>query len=213
MNRIKNIIFDLGSVLLDIDVDRTLRSFNEMGVSGKQLEEIYKDPENFFLLFEKGAIDVDTFRNAFRTLSDNHLTDQQINDAWSAMVVGFPKNKVELLKCLVNRYDLYLLSNTNEIHVPIYTRQFRETSGGVSFEDMFTRIYYSHVVKLSKPNPAIFHYMLNDSGILPEESLFIDDLQRNVDAAIETGLPSCHFREEDDLAEVLEQYGIRCNRE
>lgn len=213
MNRIKNIIFDLGSVLLDIDVDRTLRSFDDIGVSGKQLEEIYKDPENFFLLFEKGAIDVDTFRNAFRTLSDNHLTDQQINDAWSAMVVGFPKNKVELLKCLVNRYDLYLLSNTNEIHVPIYTRQFRETSGGVSFEDMFTRIYYSHVVKLSKPNPAIFHYMLNDSGILPEESLFIDDLQRNVDAAIETGLPSCHFREEDDLAEVLEQYGIRCNRE
>ncbi len=213
MIQIKNIIFDLGSVLLDIDVDRTLRSFDEMGVSGKQLEEIYKDPENFFLLFEKGAIDVDTFRNAFRTLSDNHLTDQQINDAWSAMVIGFPKNKVELLKCLVNRYDLYLLSNTNEIHVPIYTRQFWETSGGVSFEDMFTRIYYSHVVKLSKPNPAIFHYMLNDSGILPEESLFIDDLQRNVDAAIETGLPSCHFREEDDLAEVLEQYGIRCNRE
>ena len=195
MNQIKNIIFDLGSVLLDIDVDRTLRSFDEMGVSGKQLEEIYKDPENFFLLFEKGAIDVDTFRNAFRTLSDNHLTDQQINDAWSAMVVGFPKNKVELLKCLVNRYDLYLLSNTNEIHVPVYTRQFRETSGGVSFEDMFTRIYYSHVVKLSKPNPAIFHYMFNDSGILPEESLFNDDLKRNVDAAIETRLPSSKFRE------------------
>jgi FMN phosphatase YigB (HAD superfamily) len=213
MKQIKNIIFDLGSVLLDIDVDRTLRSFDDLGVSGKRLEEIYKEPENFFLLFEKGAIDADTFRNAFRTLSDNHLTDQQINEAWSAMVVGFQKDKVKLLKCLVNQFDLYLLSNTNEIHVPVYTRQFRETSGGVSFEDVFTRIYYSHVVKLSKPNPAIFTYMLNDSGILPEESLFIDDLQRNVDAAIQTGFHSCHFREENDLAEVLERYGIRCNRE
>jgi len=95
--------------------------------------------------------------------------------------------------------------------VPIYTRQFREISGGVSFEDVFTKIYYSHVVKLSKPNPAIFHYMLNDSGILPEESLFIDDLQRNVNAAIETGLPACQFREEYDLGEVLGRYNIRCN--
>jgi FMN phosphatase YigB (HAD superfamily) len=213
MKQIKNLIFDLGSVLLDIDVGRTLRSFDTMGVSGKQLEEIYKEPENFFLLFEKGAIDADTFRNAFRTLSDNHLTDQQINDAWSAMVVGFPENKVELLKCLVNKYDLYLLSNTNEIHVPVYTRQFRETSGGISFEDIFTRIYYSHDVKLSKPNLAIFTYMLNDSGIVPEESLFIDDLQRNVEAAIETGLPAYQYREEDDLEEVLERYGIRCNIE
>ena len=212
MQQIKNIIFDLGSVLLDIDVDRTLRSFDTMGVSGKQLEEIYKEPENFFLLFEKGAIDADTFRNAFRTLSDNHLTDQQINDAWSAMVVGFPENKVELLKCLVNKYDLYLLSNTNEVHVPVYTRQFIETSGGVPFEDIFTRIYYSHDVKLSKPNPAIFQYMVNDSGIVPEESLFIDDLQRNVEAAIETGLPAYQYREEDDLEEVLERYGIRCSR-
>ncbi len=212
MQQIKNIIFDLGSVLLDIDVDRTLRSFDNIGVSGKKLEEIYKEPENFFLLIEKGAIDSDAFRNAFRNLSDNHLTDQQINDAWSAMVVGFPEEKVELLKCLANRYDLYLLSNTNEIHEPVYTRQFRETSGGISFEDIFTRIYYSHVVKLSKPNPAIFEYMINDSGIVLEESLFIDDLQRNVEAAISTGLPSHHFRVEDDLEEVLEGYGVRCSK-
>lgn len=210
MQQIKNIIFDLGSVLLDIDVDKTLRSFDNIGVSGQRLEEIYREPENFLMLFEKGAIDAEAFRNAFRNLSENHLTDQQINDAWSAMVVGFPEHKVELLKCLANRYDLYLLSNTNEIHVPIYTRQFRETSEGISFEDIFTRIYYSHVVKLSKPNPAIYIYMMNDSGIVPEESIFIDDLQRNVEAAIATGLPSHHYREEDDLQKVMEQYGIRC---
>jgi len=212
VQQIKNLIFDLGSVLLDIDVDKTLQLFDDIGVSGKKLEEVYKEPENFFLLFEKGFIDADTFRNSFRTLSDNHLTDQQINDAWSAMVVGFQKNKVELLKCLANRYNLYLLSNTNEIHVPVYTRQFMEKSGGVSFEDIFTRIYYSYILKLSKPNPAIFQYMVNDSGILPEESLFIDDLQRNVGAAIETGLPAYQYREEDDLGEVLERYGIRCGK-
>lgn len=210
--QIKNIIFDLGSVLLDIDVDKTLRSFDNIGVSGEKLEEIYKEPENFFLLFEKGAIDADTFRNSFRDLSDNHLTDKQINDAWSAMVVGFPGYKVELLKCLANQYDLYLLSNTNEIHEPVYTRQFRETSGGISFEDIFAGIYYSHVVKLSKPNPAIFTFMMNDSGIVPGESLFIDDLQRNVDAAIATGLPAYQYREKDDLVAVLERYGIRCNK-
>ncbi len=212
MQQIKNIIFDLGTVLLDINVDKTLRSFDNIGVPGEKLEEIYREPENFFLLFEKGAIDADTFRNAFRTLSDNHLTDEQINDAWIAMVVGFPEYKVELLKCLAKRYNLYLLSNTNEIHEPVYTRQFRETSGGTSFEDIFTTIYYSHVVKLSKPNPAIFAYMLNDSGIIGEESIFIDDLKQNVEAAIAAGLPSHHFREEDDLEEILERYGVRCRK-
>lgn len=208
MKQIKNIIFDLGSVLLDIDIDRTLQSFDKIGVSGKQLTNIYKEPENFFILFEKGEINANEFRNAFRALTENNLTDKQINEAWSAMVVGFSDEKIELLKRLTGRYKIFLLSNTNEVHVPVYTRQFREASGGVSFEDIFSKIYYSHVVRLSKPNPAIYYYMLNDSGIIPEESLFIDDLLQNVNAAIETGLPAHQLREDEDLGEVLQQYDI-----
>jgi len=210
MKGIKNIIFDLGSVLLDIDVNRTLESFNKIGVPGEQLTEIYKESENFFMLFEKGAITAEKFRNSFRALSGNHLTDERINEAWCAMVVGFPSQKVELLKCLVKRYTIFLLSNTNEIHVPVYTKQFRDGSGGITFEEIFSKIYYSHEIKLSKPDPAIYHYMINNSGIIPEESLFIDDLRHNVNAAIETGLTAHQLKEDEDLKEILQQYNISC---
>lgn len=210
MRKIKNIIFDLGSVLLDIDVNRTLESFNKIGVSGEQLTEIYKEPENFFLLFERGAITAEKFRNSFRALTENQVTDERINKAWSAMVIGFPSEKVELLKCLVKRYTIFLLSNTNNIHVPVFAKQFRDVAGGTTFEDIFSKIYYSHEIKLSKPDPAIYHYMINNSGIIPEESLFIDDLRHNVNAAIETGLTAHQLKEDEDLKEILQQYNILC---
>ena len=210
MRKIKNIIFDLGSVLLDIDVNRTLESFNKIGVSGEQLTEIYKEPENFFLLFERGAITAEKFRNSFRALTENQVTDERINKAWSAMVIGFPSEKIELLKCLVKRYTIFLLSNTNNIHVPVFAKQFRDVAGGTTFEDIFSKIYYSHEIKLSKPDPAIYHYMINNSGIIPEESLFIDDLRHNVNAAIETGLTAHQLKEDEDLKEILQQYNILC---
>ena len=210
MKRIKNIIFDLGSVLLDIDVNKTLKSFDELGVSAGQLDEIYKQPENFFFLFERGELSADEFRNGFRSLSENSLTDKQINNAWNAMVVGFKEEIIDVLKCLAKDYNLMLLSNTNEIHVPIYTHQFEESSGGLTFEKIFSKIYYSHILKLSKPNPAIYSYVLEDSGIDPEESIFIDDLLHNVDAANESGLPACQLKEDDNLMNILQQFDINC---
>lgn len=210
MKYIKNIIFDLGSVLLDIDVSKTLKTFDELGVSAEKLEEIYKQPENFFFLFEKGELSADEFRNEFRSLTNNPLSDKQINNAWSAMVIGFKKEIIDLLKCLVKDYSLMLLSNTNEIHVPIYTHQFKESSGGLTFEKVFSKIYYSHVLKLSKPNPAIYSYVLEDSGIDPEESIFIDDLLPNIDAANGAGLPACQLKEDDKLKKILQQYDINC---
>jgi putative hydrolase of the HAD superfamily len=210
MKHIKNIIFDLGGVLLDIDVNRTLRSFDQLGVSEEQLKEVYKQPDNFFFLFERGEINADEFRNKFRSLTNNHLTNKQIDNAWSAMVVGFQEEIVELLKYLAKDYKLFLLSNTNEIHVPVYTRQFKKSSGGITFEGIFSKIYYSHIMQLSKPNPAIYSFVLKDSGIDPEESIFIDDLLQNVNVANETGLPAHQLKENDTLKDVLQQYNINC---
>jgi putative hydrolase of the HAD superfamily len=208
MKQIKNIIFDLGSVLLDIDVEKTLQAFEKLGIPKEKLQDIYQQPENFFLLFEKGEISADEFRDRFRDLSNNHLTDSQIDLAWSAMVVGFQDDIIQLMKYLVIKYRLYLLSNTNEIHVPVYTNQFKKSSGGVTFEDIFTKIYYSHVLRLSKPDPQIYTHVLKDSGIDPEESIFIDDLFQNVVASNETGLPACQLKEEIRLKDLLKQHKI-----
>ena len=101
------------------------------------------------------------------------------------MVLGFQEDMIVLMKCLVKNYTLFLLSNTNEIHVPVYTGQFKKSSGGITFDDVFSKIYYSHDLKLSKPDPAIYRFVLEDSEIDPETSLFIDDLEQNVVASIE----------------------------
>ncbi|UCG27258.1 MAG: HAD family phosphatase [Bacteroidales bacterium] len=210
MKRIRNIIFDLGSVLLDIDVDRTLSSFDEIGIPGRDLVAIYKEKDNFFLLLERGEINANTFRDNLRNLSRNHLSNDQIDTAWNAMVIGFEAVKIELLKGLKNKYDLYLLSNTNEIHEPVYARQFIETSGGASLHEIFTKVYYSYVVKRSKPDPEIYRHVLNDARLIAEESLFIDDLQSNIEAAAEFGLVCHRFTEYENLKDVLKRYRISC---
>jgi putative hydrolase of the HAD superfamily len=208
MKQIKNIFFDLGSVLLDIDVGKTMKSFEKQGISVSLLERIYETPDNFFLLFERGAISKADFRNEIRSLAKNNMTDSQIDSAWSAMVVGFQNEIIDLLISLKQKHYLFLLSNTNEIHVPVYTQMFRETSKGISFDDIFSKIYYSHVVKLSKPNPAIYTYVLEDSGVDPKESVFIDDLLQNVNSANEAGLPAYQLTEEERLTDLLKRINI-----
>ena len=210
MKQINNIFFDLGSVLLDIEVSRTLKSFEKLGISANLLEEIYDEPDNFFFQFERGVLSAADFRNAFRTITESHMTDRQIDDAWSAMVVGFKNEIIDLLKCLKLNYTLFLLSNTNEIHVPVYTEMFRETSDGITFEDLFSKIYYSHKVKLSKPNPAIYTYVLEDSGVEPEETIFIDDLLQNVNSANKAGLPAYQLKEDEQLIDLLKRVNITC---
>jgi len=210
MKQIHNIIFDLGSVLLDIDVDRTLRLFEEIGIPSLDMRKIYREKDNFFLLFERGEIDANTFRDKLRRISSNHLSNDQIDNAWNAMVVGFPKGKVELLRCLKEKYNLYLLSNTNEIHLPVYSRQFIEASGGTALHEIFNKLYYSHVIKCNKPDPEIYRYVIHDAGLIAEECLFIDDLQQNIEAALKFGIVSHRFTEDEDLEEVLKKHHISC---
>lgn len=206
--QIRNIIFDLGSVLLDIEVSRTLDAFKKMGIASDVLTTIYKEPDNFFILFERGDISAETFRDSFRKLAGNTITDHQIDEAWNAMVLGFPEHKVDLLKCLRENYTLILLSNTNGIHEPVYNHQFEDVSGGENLHDVFHKVYYSHDIGMSKPDPGIYTYVLKDAGIQAGESLFIDDLIQNVEAASGTGIVSHHFTESEELEMVLQQYGI-----
>ncbi|MBE9509354.1 MAG: HAD family phosphatase [Bacteroidetes bacterium] len=207
-NLLRNIIFDLGGVLLELDVQKTFDAFGEMGLSKEIMMEKYNREENFFIQFEKGQISANEFRASLRTMMGNSVSNEKIDYAWNEMLRGFKIDTIRLLSNLSGKYPLYLLSNTNEIHLPFYSEQFREKSGGTTFQKHFTETYYSHIIGTRKPEPASFRYVLNDAGIEPKETLFIDDFEENCVSARETGLVAHQFKPEENLGEVLGRYGM-----
>ena len=207
-NRIRNIIFDLGGVLLDIDVQQTLDAFNDLGLNDKKIMEIYHRPVNFFYEFEKGLITANEFRDSLRKLTNRDISDEEINIAWNAMILGFPEEKIKLLIHIKEKYKIILLSNTNELHLPYYSNRLTEQFPGTNLDDLFETTYYSHLVKERKPDPEIYKYVLEDSRINPEETLFIDDMLPNIEMAQTFGIVTCHFNKTDRLKEVLGKFNL-----
>ncbi len=206
-NSLKNILFDLGGVLLDLDVQKTFNAFEKMGLSKEVIMERYNSKNNFFFQFEKGQISENEFRASLRKMIGNSVSNEKIDYAWNEMIRGFKDDTIKLLSDLSGKYPLYLLSNTNEIHLPFYSEQFRETSGGTTLQKYFIETYYSHIIGTRKPEPESFGYVLEDAGIKPEETLFIDDFEENCVSAREAGLVAHHLKPEENLREVLGEFG------
>ena len=206
-NLIKNIIFDLGGVLLELDVQKTFDAFGEMGLTKEVMMDRYNREENFFLQFEKGQISANEFRASLRKMIGNSVSNEKIDYAWNEMIRGFKKDTIRLLSDLSGKYPLYMLSNTNEIHLPFYSEQFRDASGGIDLQKYFIKSYFSHIIGTRKPEPESFRYVLKDAGLEPKETLFIDDFEENCVSARKTGLVAHQFKPEEDLKDVLEKYG------
>ena len=207
-NRIRNIIFDLGGVLLDVDVQQTLDAFNDLGLNGKIIMEIYHRPVNFFYEFEKGRITAKEFRDSLRKLTNRNISDEEIDVAWNAMILGFPEEKIKLLIHTKEKYKIFLLSNTNELHLPYYSNRLTEQFPGTNLDDLFETTYYSHLVKERKPDPEIYKYVLEDSQLNPEETLFIDDMLPNIEMAQTFGIVTYHFNKSDSLDQVLARFNL-----
>ena len=207
INLIRNIIFDLGGVLLDLDVQKTFDAFEKMGLSKEVIMERYNSKGNFFFQFEKGQISANEFRESLRKMIGNSVSNEKIDYAWNEMIRGFKNDTIKLLSALSGKYPVYLLSNTNEIHLPFYSEQFREASGGTILQKYFIETYYSHIIGTRKPEPESFRHVLKEAGIEPTETLFIDDFEENCVSARETGLVAYQLKPEENLKDVLEIYG------
>ena len=211
-NSLKNIIFDLGGVLLDLDVQKTFDAFEKMGLSKEVIMERYNSKGNFFFQFEKGQISANEFRESLRAMIGNSVSNEKIDYAWNEMIRGFKNDTIKLLSDLSGKYPVYLLSNTNEIHLPFYSEQFREASGGTILQKYFIETYYSHIIGTRKPEPESFRHVLKEAGIEPKETLFIDDFEENCVSARETGLVAHQYKPDENLGDVLGKYGLG-NRE
>ncbi len=204
-NSIKNIIFDFGGVILPVDPMAFAGGLIDLGCTDVLSLHEYLMKEQVYSRFEKGEMSPGEFRNLLRTGVNDHVTDEQLDEVWNLILGEIPAHRVRFLESLKPKYRTFLLSNTNKIHYDRYQEQFRETYGYPTLDDLFEKAYYSFQLKLYKPDPAIFEFVLKDSGLVPEETLFVDDFKANIDAAKKCGLQTIHLADGMEVADLLDK--------
>ena len=182
---IKNIIFDWGGVLIHLDKTRCTEAFRKLGVEvSDELTNPYGQRADL-MDFEKGLMTVAEFHDTVRRVYGAQLTDEQIDEAWNALLLDIPGYKLDTLLEMKQRYHLYLLSNTNALHWEEGKKRFDYR--GYKAEDFFDQIFLSNEIHELKPSPEAFLKVARLAGIKPEETLFVDDLQVSCDAAVALG--------------------------
>ena len=194
----KNILFDLGGVILDINVQATLKQFYELGFPAELMQFPNSMTTDLYFRYETGKLDTEQFRNEIRKTAGVEMTDHAFDEAWNAMLVRFPEERIALLKRLSKRYNLYMLSNTSSLHVKVFEKMYLEVAGE-PMQEVFKKIYYSHEIGWHKPDLEAWEYVLNDAHIKAEETLFLDDNIHNIKASQELGFQAIHIHERIQL--------------
>lgn len=199
---ISSVIFDLGGVIYGVDYYRTINAFRALGIS--HFEEVYAKAgqSDLFNTLEVGHISRTAFINQIKTLSPQEMTSSQIVNAWNGMLLGFMPDALACLKRLSSTYRLFLLSNTNEIHI----QEIENRVGAAFFSDfcsLFEKVYLSHELGLRKPHPEVFTYILEEQHLLRNETLFIDDSIQHVQGAIKAGLNAYHLKDGERIDQLF----------
>ncbi len=204
---IKNIIFDFGGVLLDIDYHRTYESMSQLlGISfipnvlPTAIIKIMNE-------FETGKINPETFLWNIQRLAINEVPHgKNIIGAWNAMLIGWDPKKFDMLLHLKDRYRVFLLSNTNQFHLDWVYDDLKTNYGITDFDDrFFEKTFYSHLIGFRKPEKEIYKYVEKETKILATETIFIDDMLTNIEGALAVGWNVYHHDPEDDLSYILKK--------
>jgi len=194
-SNIKNIIFDLGGVILDIDPESTIRAFGKLGFKQPADNLIDKDFKKFLFDFETGHILKKDFFNIISEFSSQNPEIKEIYHAWNLMILSYKQAKIDFLKQIKTQYRTFLLSNTNIIHAEYYNNLLKSKHGVENLKYLFEKVYYSHEIMLRKPNPEAFEIVLRENNLIPAETLFVDDTEINVIAAEKLGIVGLIYEE------------------
>ena len=194
---IQHIVFDLGGVLYDIDHKLSAAAFD--AITGSDPKEGFltkfslSNQHKIFTEYEQGLISSDDFYDLVQKELDVQMSRAAFIDAWNALLKTFPRERVELVRKLKERYQVSLLSNTNEIHIQAINNHVRENHKIPHLDHLFHKTYFSCRLKMRKPNADIFKHVIDDNGFSAEETLFIDDSKPNTDAAAKLGIQTIHL--------------------
>ena len=205
--KIKNIIFDLGGVILDIDETIVYKELEKMGISTSELAQS-KEFIDIMSKFDTGIYTAPTFRKKTKALlGQEKMTDQRFDAIWNAMLLDIPRERIEAIEKVKKHYKIFLMSNSNVIHYDLYVRDLQLRFGYHEFDELFNKSYFSFAEHLEKPDPRFFELILDHEGLLPEETLFIDDTAANIEVAKSLGIKTYHIRR-DELVRNLFENGV-----
>jgi putative hydrolase of the HAD superfamily len=209
MKAIKNIIFDLGGVLIHLQPKWTEAAFCALVGDKKEYARISSilEAENVFNDFETGRIGEGAFLEALQKYNPNPVTKAQLETAWNAMLLDIPTSGLNLVRDLRKQgYQVYLLSNTNSIHLTAFMEIARVENNITDFDGLFDKAYYSHLIGSRKPNAEPFEYVLKDAGLVANETLFIDDNAPNLVGARLAGIHTLLHPANTDIAAHLKLF-------
>lgn len=205
--QIKNIVFDLGDVIINIDVPRAAHSFATLANRpADEVIQIFKEA-NVFGQFETGQLSAGEFRAYLKKLlGHTHWDDATVDTAWNSLLLDIPPRRIELIKQLRQDYRLFLLSNTSSIHVDAVNKILHETTGVEKLDLLFEKLFLSYEMGVMKPHPSIYERVLTEADLLAEQTLFLDDNADNIKAAGEMGIQTIHVQKPLSILDYLHEY-------
>ena len=203
MKTVKNIIFDLGGVILNINYELTSLEFKKIGVNN--FDNLYSKTKqnNIFNSFEKGKTSSQEFITYVRNLVKIEITDKQIVNAWNAMLLDLPLNRFNFINTINKKYNIFLLSNTNSIHIAEFKNIIDKNIGYNTFIKSFNKVYLSSEIGMRKPDAECFNFVLNNNNLIAEETIFIDDSIQHINGAKIVGLKTYHLKKNEDITLLI----------
>jgi putative hydrolase of the HAD superfamily len=199
----KNIIFDLGGVILNIDYRLTSQAFKNLGLENFDEKYSQAKQSHLFDRLETGAVAPEQFRQELKAYFSQTVSDTDLDNAWNAMLLDLPFQRIDLLKELSKKYRLFLLSNTNIIHYQAYSAYLKKTFGKMIFDEIFEKQYLSFEIGMRKPDKEIFDLVLNENKLLASETLFIDDSIQHIEGAGKTRISAYHLQPTETILDVF----------
>lgn len=196
---IDTIIFDFGDIFINLEKEAQVEAFRKLGLPGPNEELIEMND-----LFEKGKVSELEFLNGFHKFIPN-ASIEEIRTAWNTIIGEFPLYRLEFLQLLSHKYRLFLLTNTDEIHIS----KFEHNVGVSFFSDFyqcFEKVYYSYEMGMRKPDASIYSYIVNKHELSPKRTLFVDDKKINTDAAANIGIHVWNLQVgQEDVVDLFKQ--------
>ncbi len=210
---LKNLIFDLGDVIIPIDLTAPVRNFAMLANLPEDEVRALWQQHNFINHYETGLIDDEAFRDHVRkvlyqrtdapeTEASDRWADEVIDTAWNTVLLDLPVERIERIKSLRNNHRLFLLSNTSPIHIR-QVNQVLTKLGQPTLEELFERVFYSYEVRMAKPSPDIYRHVLTEANIVASETAFFDDNEANIRAAAALGIRAIHVQPPKTILDYL----------
>lgn len=194
----KCLIFDLGGVIIDLSIQKTIEEFAALGKKDPQFVQHEYIHNDFFKQHETGRMSDEDFRSFLRDLLNFQGHDAVLDRAWCAMILDIPQQRLDMLTRLRQSHDVFLLSNTNAIHMS-RVAEMLAPHGTETFDPFFDKQYYSHLIRRRKPDAEIYEFVLEDNNLEPRDVLFIDDNADNIKGAANLGIQTFHVNTPEAL--------------